>query len=188
MSVVTTGNREADAPSYDVVYGQYGPEHFQRKYQKVYDGVLSLLEPDDSVLEIGCGVGVLGNQILGAGIKYRGFDFSDVAVKKACDGAFLPFYEADAYDPETYFPRDFDTVVAIEVLEHLDDLRVLKLLPEGVTIIFSVPDFTYNTHVRFFESEFDVRERYAPYLDFAGTHTYDLDGPKIFLGVGVVNG
>ena len=116
------------------------------------------------VLEVGCGPGHLGQMILEQStIKYHGFDFSPVAIKKAIDNYGRPdlFYVADATDPTSYKP-DYDCLVCTEVLEHIeDDIGVVRCWEKGSLCVCSVPNFDSKYHVRFFASENEVRRRYG---------------------------
>jgi hypothetical protein len=75
--------------------------------------------------------------------------------------------------------KDFDCVVCLETLEHIHaDLTVLKKLPLGIPLIFSVPNFNSASHVRWFTDEQAIRKRYEGLVEFKdiktiqiGTHT-----------------
>lgn len=119
-----------------------------------------------SILEVGCGSGTLGRMILDAGIEYRGFDFACEGIRKAkrrASGA-AELFVGDATDSSVY-ARPYDTVVCIEVLEHiLEDLQVIANWKVGSRVICSVPNFDYLTHVRHFANEGEVLQRYSHLL------------------------
>src|SRR5437763_1253652 len=83
-----------------------------------------------SVLEVGCGSGFLAKMILQEydGI-YRGFDFSAEAIRNASYRTGRPdlFFVGDALDSQSYM-GDYDTIVCMETLEHVDrDLEIIRL-------------------------------------------------------------
>lgn len=102
-----------------------GPEHYDRVYRKEYtswDRSLGLAEVAckyavGSILDLGCGFGFVSEFAPGS---YLGVDFSPVAVQKAKElhpEAEFALADFRSFEP----PRIFDTVIMIEVLEHLDD-------------------------------------------------------------------
>jgi SAM-dependent methyltransferase len=88
-------------------------------------------EPDNVLLDIGCGTGEL-LRFLPAGIRYHGFDLS----QRYIDAARLQYSSQniffDCMDIADYHPpadsRPADIVLAIGVLHHLDDDIAVKLL------------------------------------------------------------
>jgi len=94
-----------------------------------------------SVLDLGCGLGLIAAQIDGR--DYVGVDFSDYAVrycKRFTKNTNARFEHADL---RTWRPsRQFDTVLLLEVLEHVDKpTEVAKLALEyaKMRVVASVP-------------------------------------------------
>lgn len=123
------------------------------------------------ILEIGCGPGQLAAAIHDAGLpdrRYVGLDFSHVALEHArgaCPAQF-EFVEADAISTDLYETLDYDTVISTEFLEHVEqDIDVLGKLRRGTTVIATVPNFPYVSHVRHFSDPASVAERYGPLFD-----------------------
>jgi SAM-dependent methyltransferase len=114
------------------------------------------------LLEVGCGSGVLAEMVLRSGIGYRGFDISDIGVGKARErNPEAAFFVGDATDPSCY-AASYDGILCCEVLEHIDfDLEAMKLWRSGTVCVCSVPNFDYETHVRSFRSEAEVKQRYG---------------------------
>jgi 2-polyprenyl-3-methyl-5-hydroxy-6-metoxy-1,4-benzoquinol methylase len=121
---------------------------------------------DPKILEIGCGTGQLANYLIDEGFnKYVGFDFSEEAIKIAKERINLEFFVGDALNPEC-FQYDYNLIICTEVLEHIkDDISVLKNIRKGSKIIFSVPNFDEESHVRWFLSERQIKLRYFKYID-----------------------
>jgi trans-aconitate methyltransferase len=161
-----TDHKEKSSNYYDAIYAS---GYNTRRYYPLYQFVLELIQKTDSpsVLEIGCGVGDLGKLIVESSIPYRGFDFSEEAVR--CARRLCPeadFSVGDAYAPEAFAPSDYSVAVALEVLEHVDDLKVLTNLPTGVRLIASVPDYDDDAHLRIYENpQRDIIERFRPFLE-----------------------
>ncbi|GAA4994845.1 hypothetical protein GCM10023317_23800 [Actinopolymorpha pittospori] len=177
------------APSgwYDDVYSHghedYVNHYSESRYLPVWEALCERIAPGSSVLEIGCGPGQLAEMMLDKGVgSYVGFDFSPTAIELARKR--LPncrLEVADARTTDLYTSEKFDVVVATEVLEHIiDDLPVLERVPRGAIILATVPNFDYASHVRFFGTVEQVRERYGPLFESleVATHFHagDPDG------------
>lgn len=148
----------------DRTYERPRSSRYYPLYRKVSDLVVQA--GVRSVLEVGCGSGVLASMLIEAGIVYSGFDFNRIAVQKAralnSEGTF---FVADAADHTTY-ARAYESIVCCEVLEHIEaDLEVMSLWKRGTKFICSVPNFDYESHVRYFHSESEIRQRYRDLLD-----------------------
>ena len=174
----TTGHIEKKSGYYDDIYA-CGYDTF--RYQPIYRAILENLKKLRSprVLEIGCGVGDLGKMIVDGGIPYRGFDFSAKAIecsRSLCsDGKF---WTGDAYDKANYLPADYNVAIALEVLEHTDDLRIIENIPAGVHFIGSVPNFDDVAHLRVYQDpQRDIVERFKPYLDVAQIFPATIEVP-----------
>ncbi|MEM8857642.1 MAG: methyltransferase domain-containing protein [Chloroflexota bacterium] len=101
--------------------GRYGggihPKHRLMNFHQFFT---HRIEPYETVLDIGCGVGVLANSIAQTGAKVTGIDFSEKNLNKAkdrFDGPNIKFVYGDVLKTEFHDP--FDAVVMSNVLEHL---------------------------------------------------------------------
>lgn len=146
--------QEKPASYYEGIY-EKNPEGAHKRYAKIYDQVANYVG-ERTVLDIGCGQGRLGEYIR----NYDGFDM----VKN-------PYRVADIYSHDY---GDYDVYVLLEVLEHLQrDTEVLRKVPVGKEIIFSVPSFDDPSHVRMFTEEI-VRWRYRDLIRFDSVVRYNI--------------
>lgn len=180
---------EALGPSYyDRVYSvsrSYRGKSEKAGHFGLWKRVAALVSPEDMVLEIGCGCGQLALMLYDKGIEYyRGFDFSEVGLGLC--RVRVPSYQftrADARDPEPFEDDDYEVAIAVEIFEHLDDdLAVIRQLPQGTRLIFSVPTFSSPSHVRFFRKNKAVHQYYGRALK-----NLQVEGFKQwFIGTGIV--
>lgn len=130
---------------------QFKADSDMSRYKAIQEEIGSIVG-DAKVLDIGCGVAELAKYVK----NYSGFDFSDEAIRIAKEkGADV--WVGNAYDKVNYKPADY--YVCTEVLEHLDDLKVIANIPSGQKVIFSVPSFEDPSHIRVFTEDI-VRKRY----------------------------
>lgn len=179
---------EPKAGFYDEIYSKpYNTDRYLPIYETVIRLLLEKSRSDSVVLEVGCGTGALALMIKKEGIRYRGFDFSEVAVNQAqrLVGPGRVFV-ADAYDPEQY-KGDYNTAVLVETLEHVDDLKVLLNIRAGTRIIATFPNFDNEAHLRIYEDIEVVRERFKGLLH---VHKHGImksvDGLQIIIIDGVM--
>ncbi|MBA7468592.1 Ubiquinone biosynthesis O-methyltransferase, mitochondrial [subsurface metagenome] len=136
---ILTGNINT-APYWDQIWAGEGQDTW-RKYPLTFRKIASYIKPEDTVLDVGCGVGVFLDIIRPRCKGAAGLDISPVAIdllrSKGIDGKVCEL-------PEICHPdKSFDVVVATEIVEHLDDPAAL--LKEAVRVarekvIFTVPD------------------------------------------------
>lgn len=117
-----------------------------------------------AVLDIGCGPGQFASLLFDKGIgQYCGIDFSPKSIELAqrqCPS--LEFMVADISESGILESQDYDCVVALEFLEHVEeDVAILKRIRKGAKFFGSVPNFACLSHVRHFSSDEEVRSRYG---------------------------
>lgn len=161
----TTTPKEKDKNYYNQLFARSSD---MSRYTEILKTIGELVK-GQSVLDIGCGPAELQKYVL----NYRGFDFSDEAVRIADNKGV---WQGNAYDRENY-EGQYDVMVTTEVLEHLDDLRVLENIPSGQKVIFSVPSFPCESHIRTF-TEITMRNRYAEVLIIEDVIRFNLNKGK----------
>lgn len=129
---------------WDDIYSQEGVNTW-RRYPEMFQTVAESVPVGSRVFEVGAGVGVLGSMLTAQRqVEYSGCDISQVAVDCART-RYLFCHVAAVKDLQLEDLTGKDTVVATELVEHLepeDVLHLLGLLRESDVkrFIFSVPD------------------------------------------------
>ena len=143
---------------------KYSVHYKDSRYYKIWMRVVGKLLDCNiwAVTSIGCGTGQFENLLTDYGIGVVGIDFSQVAIDKARKTCPLgTFVCKDVKD----YKFDSTPVVALEIFEHVDDLELIGKLPHGVVIVFMVPSRDAAAHVRVFENEENIRERYSAVIE-----------------------
>lgn len=162
-----------DSPYYDKIYAtsaKYNQHYTKSHYYGMWLKVINLLGEEPEILEIGCGPGQFAAMLYDLKFRdYFGIDFSSEAVKRArvATVARMKFTQGDAREKDLLdlIGFDYDTVIAMEVFEHTDDMKILANLQPGSTIILTVPDFDDPSHVRHFKTIDEVKLRYVPKIE-----------------------
>lgn len=167
-------DREETPAFYDAIYktgGRNGVYH-RPPLERTGDmdmwlAAIRKIDFRSSIVEFGCGTGQFAQLAIESGRQYKvGIDYSPEAIRLCrvrlpdAKGRFLVhnLYNTLIY---TCIERD-DVVVMLELLEHLsEDFFILENLPPGTKVIFSVPDFGGQSHVRKFRSEQEILDRYG---------------------------
>lgn len=130
------------------------------------------------VVDLGCGTGRFARLLSDRGRRVAGVDFSAVAIQLARD--YAPTSTFDVCDLRSWEPGTVDgstVFTCLEVLEHLDDdLDLVRRVPGGHRLIFSVPSYLSEAHVRVFRHVSEVFARYEPFVDVVGWRALDM-GP-----------
>jgi SAM-dependent methyltransferase len=147
----------------------YRAHYRDSRYFVLWTQVISLLRrlPSPKILEIGCGPGQFAHYLYDEGFRdYHGFDFSPEAVRRAREVVPQSFEVGDAAD-EAPYQRDYTVAIILEVLEHVrDDLAILGHLRPRTCVLFSLPTFDDEAHVRFFRAPQEIVGRYQACVDF----------------------
>jgi len=161
---------EQPAEFYDARMERVSLPYEESPWRAVYDTVVSLMPPEPAIpiLDVGCGTGRCAEALRRAGYTdYAGFDFSPARVAEAA--TYVPQFEFSVVDvfSDAAAPHfeNRSAFVVTEVLEHVEgDLEIIRLIPEGGVVIFSVPTFDSEGHVRSFPTPSSVQERYGELL------------------------
>ena len=82
----------------------------------------------NEILEIGCSTGY-GSQFLPSIIWYDGIDYDPIIIEVAKEQNWAEFRNFEQADINTYELANYDTIIAFEIIEHLDNgLSVVKKL------------------------------------------------------------
>jgi homoserine O-acetyltransferase len=125
-----------------------GPDVFdQPKRARVdYDLIESLIEPDSSVLDVGCGSGeLLANLVRDKHIKGEGVELGhEYVLDCVCRG--LPVIQQDVEQGLNYYAdKSFDYVILSQTVQTLKnpEKALLEMLRVGKKVIVSFPNFAH---------------------------------------------
>lgn len=164
---MTSPPRQSLSPTdpgfYDDAY--YGRElhakHWFRnndaKFHARWQACLDRLEPgrDDVVVDLGCAAGEHTLRLARIVHRAIGVDFSDAAVRisrerAAAAGLEVEFVQADVADLEAIATGSVHKVVALDLLEHIDDAtldaclsEIWRILAPGGRFVFYTPSATH---------------------------------------------
>lgn len=174
-------SKEENSEYYNKVYET--STHYKKKvtdmtgnHHKLWVSCLEEFDKSEccNIFDIGCGPGHLAELFIENKTKiknYWGYDFSSTAIsmskEKTKGNEHFIFEESDIFEVSFDKNRNNETYyVCFEFLEHIDkDIDVIKRIPSKSKFMFSVPNFWCKGHVRIFENEKSVRNRYENYVD-----------------------
>lgn len=133
------------ADYWNQVYGQEGADSW-RKYPEMFQAIVDAID-GDTVVELGCGVGILGSKITAErGCYWKGYDISPAAVDM-CQTRFLAASVKDLRHLTNDDLGGSTVAVMSETLEHLERdvgvkvLRTLMAINSPInTIIITTPN------------------------------------------------
>lgn len=165
-------NREKDANYYDEHKDSLCIPLWESPWLDNYKKTMSVINKNDRILDLGCGAGRFAKLLFLNGFKkYLGVDFSAELIKEC--NTYVPefnFICGNILEFDDY--ENYDTIVILEVLEHIkDDIKLLKSIPKGKTIVFSVPNYLSSGHVRAFSNFKMINDRYGKYVNARNVYT-----------------
>lgn len=142
---------------YDAYYYAHGcggraygrDEEWLRFFDSVAHNIVTGLQPD-SVLDAGCAMGFLVEGLRSRGVEAFGVDISEYAIRNVYPEIRSYCWVGSILDP---FPRRYDLIVSIEVLEHLPsqqaELAVRNFCRYSDRVLFSSTPLDYKepTHL-----------------------------------------
>ncbi|MBS1271533.1 MAG: Ubiquinone biosynthesis O-methyltransferase [Candidatus Marinimicrobia bacterium] len=176
--------------------GEYHKHYSDSMYFHVWQEAVRWIREMDrpSILEIACGPGQFAQMLFENEItSYLGFDFSPRAIELARENNpdhAGKFTVENAFNDTVYQRWDCNLVIAFEFFEHIgEDIAILKKIRGGTNILFSVPNFDAEDHLRYFDSLEDIKARYSDQLTFHREQAFEhvTPGSEIFLVLGTVN-
>jgi methionine biosynthesis protein MetW len=108
-------------------------------------GALGLLDPGDKLLDVGCGEGTLGELARPMFREVHGIDIADDAVRLAREKGVISRRVNLNTERAPYPDETFDTVVTLDVIEHVFDpiafvLELRRVLRPGGHLVLSTPN------------------------------------------------
>ena len=134
------------------------------------------IPPGGSVLDVGCGNGIISHSVGKRGFDVFGIDISEKAIEKAMSKNNLPNVKFAVMSAEEFSTgKTYDAVICSEVLEHVFELdatlkEINRVMKSGSNILITCP-FVWNEH----EVPFD----YARYSRFALKDILNRNGFEI---------
>lgn len=109
-----------------------------------FDVAYNLIEPNSTLLEIGCGDGAFLERIKSKNVDAVGLEFNDLAIQK-CSNKGLRVEKKSIDEYAIHNESKFDNVVFFQVLEHIKDVQSflqasIKVLKKNGKLIIAVPD------------------------------------------------
>ncbi|MFH1137842.1 MAG: methyltransferase domain-containing protein [Pseudomonadota bacterium] len=190
-----TGVAEKDATFYDQKYlsggydGIYHRHYSKTPYFPIWSKALELIKNINhpGIIEIGCGAGQFARLLFDHGLTdYRGVDLSPegVALARAASPEQADLFSVDNAHSSDIYSREYQIAVLFEVLEHVeDDLAILEKIRPGSGVLFSVPNFDSEGHVRRFQHPSEIADRYKSTLNIHQAFGFKISegGNAIFL-------
>lgn len=127
-------------------------ESWMAFFRRIASNIVSSLNPH-TVLDVGCAFGYLVEALREQGVEAWGIDISNYAIEQSAKRVRPYLFAQSAVEPlPSAFPQRFDLIVSIEVLEHLHEEEMVKVLDrlasyaDQMLISASFSDFTEPTH------------------------------------------
>lgn len=123
----------------------YDEEGVYGRWMDFAEDVAAEVQDADDIVELGCGNGLLGLKLaVQGGHCYTGYDLSPVAVEM-CKAKFLNVKQLDVKDLDHEHFCGADVLLAVELMEHLEESTFLTVIQKWLTsqtrkFVFTVPD------------------------------------------------
>lgn len=106
-------------------YKKYGYMMFPQQ-RKIYENIKNRIPSNSTVLEVGCGIG-LGTALLDRSLTTKIIGTDNLIENVKIAKALYPWIRFEQFDVCTdlgFQPGRYDTIVAVEVLEHIEDAKL----------------------------------------------------------------
>lgn len=128
-----------------------------------------LISSDDSILEIGCGIGTIVYELSQRRCKAVGTDISNRAIEYGRKKYPSIELKVEAGQKLSFEDDSFDTVLSFDVLEHIDDVdrhlsEVGRVLVDGGYYLFQTPNKFFNATFETVKTRSLKWRRYHPSL------------------------
>lgn len=168
-------------------FKHYSETHYYNIWLEALNKIKQINNP--AIIDIGCGPGQFANLLFDNNFtNYRGIDFSSEAINiaKKVNFNFNNLFSVEDAFKSNIFESQYNIVVMFEVLEHIkEDLKLLNRIKKNSKVLLSVPSFDSESHVRWFNDEKEVIERYSESIDIISINTFQISkSNKIFLVYG----
>ncbi|MFP4520969.1 MAG: class I SAM-dependent methyltransferase [Fibrobacterota bacterium] len=159
--------KELDRDYYEKKYDSpYPVDNLMPVYYSVLGHLNSINGKNLNILDIGCGMGNLASLLKKYGYShYKGFDISSTGIAKA--KADIPEWKENFFIHSCYELKkrqyDYDASIACEVLEHVDDFKLIDQIKKGSYFIGSVPNYwaSGNEHMRIYKNNLSIKLRFS---------------------------
>jgi len=135
----------------------------------VWSKVLDNINKDEKIIDLGCGPGQFAQLAFRRNKNYIiGIDFSKEAIEMAKKRNPKHQNKFVLGDIKTSSLHDinYDVVVLCEILEHIiNDLEIIEKVAQNRRIIISLPSFGGEGHVRYFNNQKSIIDRYKNLID-----------------------
>jgi len=132
---------------------EYRKRFLSRRAEKM--AKIAGLEPDSTILEVGCGTGIYSTYWVKSSRKFYGLDISRGMLRRAAtkiDSDKTLFVEADA-EHLPFQDSSFNAVLSVNTIEHLDNLplalkEMRRVCCDGGRIVLSVLNGNFSAKYR----------------------------------------
>ena len=157
----------------ETLFAPYTEEHYLLRDRYVVKTVLRSIKGIKSAIVLGCARGYMVQALHEEGINAVGVDISEWAIEHGAEPVLDHLYCGDVCDLSMWGDKEFDMVIALDVLEHVKVPDLYQAISEacrvGKVIVFDAPidvddtmpdqsSGTDKTHVSIYSKEWWIRQ------------------------------